>query len=145
MNKFTRFLFKDIHKGLLAALLLSLFANVADAQIYASCVHKDIYVYNEKTDDFDFNNGFDEKSMFKTNAESMLEHTHSDGKDSYFVKSSEFDEESQTLTMEVVDEEGDPYTFLWQLKDNFVKALFSIDGTVYMAMYTVKNFWTDEE
>ncbi len=37
------------------------------AQIYATCTHRDYYKWNDTTKEFEYLNGYDENSMFKIN------------------------------------------------------------------------------
>lgn len=55
---------------------LCLCTNTAQAQIYASCTHRDYYMYDKNTEEFEYITGYDESSMFKINTKlTMFEHT----------------------------------------------------------------------
>lgn len=124
---------------------LCLFSNMSQAQIYASCTHRDYYKYNEATEDFEYMNGYDENSMFKINAKlTMFEHTTPDMSSSYYVSESEYDENEKTLTMDVVSDVGNNYRYIFDMDDNKIRVLFKRDGVVQLLVFTVKKFWTEE-
>lgn len=143
----SRYPFKQ--KGVLNRVILffalCLFSNMSQAQIYASCTHRDYYKYNEATEDFEYMNGYDENSMFKINAQlTMFEHTTPDMSSSYYVSESEYDENEKTLTMDVVSDVGNNYRYIFDMDDNKIRVLFKRDGVVQLLVFTVKKFWTEE-
>ena len=83
--------------------------------------------------------------MFKVNAKlTMFEHTTPTISSTYYASSSNFDEEEQTLTMNVVSDVGNNYLYIFDFKNDVVRVLSEQDGDVYMIVFTVKKFWTEE-
>lgn len=104
--------------------------NTAQAQIYASFTHRDYYMYDKNTEEFEYITGYDESSMFKINTKlTMFEHTTPDMTSSYFVSESEFDEEGNTLTMYVTSDVGNEYLYVFDLEDSEIIVLFKSDET----------------
>ena len=138
----SRFPFKQ--KGVLNRVIfffaLCLLSNMSQAQIYASCTHRDYYKYNETTEELEYLN-----SMFKVNAKlTMFEHTTPDMSSSYYVSESGYDEDEKTLTMDVVSDVGNNYRYIFDMDDNKIRVLFKRDGVVQLLIFTVKKFWTEE-
>lgn len=124
---------------------LCLCTNTAQTQIYASCTHRDYYMYDKNTEEFEYITGYDESSMFKINTKlTMFEHTTPDMTSSYFVSESEFNEEGNTLTMYVTSDVGNEYLYVFDLEDNEIIVLFKSDETPALLKFSVKKYWTDE-
>lgn len=136
---------KGISKCFILLTLLCLFANTAQAQIHASCTHRDYYKYNDMTEEFEYQNGYDENSMFKINtALTMFEHTTPDISSSYYVTESEFDKDEKTLSMEAVSDVGNKYHCVFDINNDKISFLFEREGVVQLLVFTVKKFWTEE-
>lgn len=134
-----------ISKCIILFLSFCLFANVLQAQIYASCTHRTILKYDTDEEEFEYQSGYDENSMFKINAKlTMFEHTTPTISSTYYVSSSNYDENEQTLTMNVVSDVGNNYMYVFDIKNDVVRVLSEQDGNVYMIVFTVKKFWTEE-
>lgn len=136
---------KGISKCIILLFSLCLFTNTVQAQIYASCTHRDYYIYNDVTEELEYQNGYDENSMFKINAKlTMFEHTTPDMSSSYYVSDSEYNEDEKTLSMDVVSDVGNNYHYIFDMDDNKIRVLFKRDGVVQLLIFTVKKFWTEE-
>ena len=116
-----------------------------NAQIYVSCTHRDYYVYNEIEDDFKYEGGYDENSMFEINNEqTMFKHTTPTMTSAYYVSSSQYDEESDILYMDVVSDVGNNYLYMFDGKNNLVRILYKVDNTTNMIIFTIKKIWSKE-
>lgn len=136
---------KGISKCFILLTLLCLFANTAQAQIHASCTHRDYYKYNDMTEEFEYQNGYDENSMFKIiTTLTMFEHTTPDISSSYYVTESEFNKDEKTLSMEVVSDVGNKYHCIFDINNDKISFLFEKEGVVQLLVFTVKKFWTEE-
>ena len=83
--------------------------------------------------------------MFKINTKlTMFEHTTSDISSTYYVSSSEYDEEEQTMSMDVVSDVGNKYHYTFDIKNDVVRVLYERNGDIYMIVFEVKKFWTEE-
>lgn len=132
-------------KRVFVFVVLCLFAKMLHSQIYVSCTHRDYYVYNEATDDFDFLKGYDENSLFKINKDfTMFDHTTPTISSSYYVSDSEYDEDMNILTMNVVSDVGNKYRYYFDFRNELVKILVDKDGEVYLWAFTIKKYWFEE-
>lgn len=139
------FKIKNILKILVLLIMFNVFAQNLHAQIYASCTHRDVYKYNESSDDFEYVFGYDENSMFKINEKyTMFEHTTPDMSSSYYVSENEYDEKTKTLSMDVTSDVGNKYYFVFDIDDNEIRVLFTRDGVLQLLVYKVKLFWTED-
>ena len=95
------------------------------------------------TEELEHQSGYDENSMFKINIElTMFEHTTPDISSSYYVSNSEYDEDEETLSMDVVSDVGNSYIYIFDIDDKQIRVLFKRDGVVQLLIFTVKKFWT---
>ena len=116
------------------------------AQIYATCTHRDYYKWNDSTKEFEYLNGYDENSMFKINNKlSMFEHTTPDMSSSYYISESEYNEEDEILTLVVVSDVGNNYIYVFDISNNTIKVIFQQDEVMQLLVFTVKKFWSDNE
>lgn len=135
----------DITKCVILLFSLCLFSNTIQAQIYASCTHRTIHKYDTDEGGFVYQSGYDENSMFKINAKlTMFDHTTPTISSTYYASSSNYDEDEQTLTMNVVSDVGNNYLYVFDIKNDVVRVLSEQDEGVYMIVFTVKRFWTEE-
>lgn len=135
----------DITKCVILLFSLCLFSNTIQAQIYASCTHRTILKYDTDEGGFVYQSGYDENSMFKINAKlTMFDHTTPTISSTYYASSSNYDEDEQTLTMNVVSDVGNNYLYVFDIKNDVVRVLSEQDEGVYMIVFTVKRFWTEE-
>ena len=122
-----------------------LFANAVRSQIYVSCTHRDYYKYNQVTEEFEYQHGYDENSLYKINSQwTMFEHTTPSISSSYYVSSSEYDEEENLLVMNVVSDVGNKYLYSFDMGEKKVRILFNNDEELQLIVFTVKKFWTEE-
>lgn len=142
---FLPFKMKGIAKCVVSFFAVFLFANAVQAQIYASCTHRDYYAYNEATEDFEYQNGYDENSLYKINSQwTMFDHTTPSISSSYYVSSSEYNEEENVLVMNVVSDVGNKYLYSFDFGENKVRILFNDGDGLQLIVFTVKKFWTEE-
>jgi len=135
--------------GLLKRIILlfsfCLFVNVVQAQIYASCTHRTILKYDTDEEDFEYQSGYDENSMFKINENiTMFEHTTPTLSSTYYASSSNYDEDEQTLTMDVMSDVGNSYLYIFDINNSVIKVLYEQNEDLFMIVFTVKKFWTEE-
>lgn len=117
----------------------------AHAQIYVSCTHRDYYTYNETEEDLEYEGGYDENSMFEINKElTMFKHTTPTMTSAYYASSSDYDEEDNTLSMDVTSDVGNSYVYIFDFKSNSVKILYNKDDAITLIVFTVKKWWIKE-
>lgn len=125
--------------------LICISANSVHAQLYASCTNRTIFKYDKIEKEYEYQYGYEENSMFKVNKKmSMFEHTTSDMSSTYYVSSSRYDEDEQTLTMDVVSDVGNKYQYEFDVKNDLISVQYDRDGESYLIIFTVKKFWTEE-
>lgn len=116
-----------------------------NAQIYVSCTHRDYYTYSEYDEDFKYDSGYDENSMFEINKEqTMFKHTTPTISSAYYVSSSHYDENDEILYLEVVSDVGNNYLYMFDAKNNLVKVLYEVDNETKLIVFTIKKIWTKE-
>jgi len=121
-------------------------AKMSQAQIFASCTHRDYFTYNQYTEEFEYQSGYDENSMFKINTNlTMFEHTTPDISSTYYVSKSEFDESTGTLSLEVVSDVGNEYHYTFDIDDDEIRVIYKRDGDIKLLRFTVKKFWKVDE
>ena len=116
------------------------------AQIYATCTHRDYYKWNDTTKEFEYLNGYDENSMFKINKKlTMFEHTTPDMSSSYYISESEYNEEEEILSLVVVSDVGNDYIYVFDISNDTIRVIFKQDEVLQLLVFNVKKFWSGNE
>ena len=106
---------------LLFAILFSL--NVK-SQLSSSCYYRETCFWNKYTEKFDACSGYNERGLFEINEnQTMIVHTINNITSTYYVKTREYEEETQTLSLNVVSDVGNKYIIIFDAKNLLVKFL----------------------
>jgi|694.fasta_scaffold58177_2 hypothetical protein len=106
---------------LLFAILFSL--NVK-SQLSISCYYRETCFWNKYTEKFDACSGYNERGLFEINEnQTMIVHTINNITSTYYVKTREYEEETQTLSLNVVSDVGNKYIIIFDAKNLLVKFL----------------------
>jgi hypothetical protein len=106
---------------LLFAILFSL--NVK-SQLSISCYYRETCFWNKYSEKFDACSGYNERGLFEINEnQTMIVHTINNITSTYYVKTREYEEETQTLSLNVVSDVGNKYIIIFDAKNLLVKFL----------------------
>ena len=88
-------------------LLTTLVSFKMKSQLAISCYYRETCYWNNYTKEFDDCSGYDERGLFEINAnQTMVVHTINNITSTYYVKSREYEEESETLSLNVISDVG---------------------------------------
>ena len=112
--------------------LTILFSLNVKSQMSVSCYYRETCLWTSSSKAFDICDGYNEKGLFEVNkSASMIIHTIENITSTYYVKSSDYDEQYKSSIFEVVSDVGNHYTFIFDAKNELVKILRK-DNTLIM-------------
>ena len=127
-------------KQLLFIAILSVFSFISAAQTRISCKSRETCCWNVDSEQFDIcSDAVFDNSLFVMNEnEDMLVHKTSDMTSTYYVTTSESEEDY--ITYEVVSDVGNEYTVIFDVQRMLVKFMGTDDeGDIYLTMYAIKS------
>ncbi len=127
-------------KQLLFIAILSFFSFISAAQTSISCKSRETCWWNVDSEQFDIcSDAVFDNSLFVMNEnEDMLVHKTSDMTSTYYVTTSESEEDY--ITYEVVSDVGNEYTVIFDVQRMLVKFMGTDDeGDIYLTMYAIKS------
>jgi len=74
-------------------------------------------------------------------SETMFTHTIETMKSTYYVNSSEYDETNKVWLYEVTSDVGNKYTYIFDIKNMQIRALYEKDGQTKLIVFTVKAYF----
>lgn len=134
-------------KSILSLVFVFLTAHVVfSQQVYFSCNYREECDWNNSEETFDNCEKWENYSMFKLNNDaSMFTHTTDDMKSVYYVESSEYDEEYDVYTYNVVSDAGNKYYWIIDLTNSEIRLMPLDSDNIYLVRFYIKKSWTDED
>lgn len=112
------------------------------AQVSFSCTYRQYCDWLEYSQEFGNCEGYEESSLFTMNeSETMFTHTIETMKSTYYVNSSEYDETNKVWLYEVTSDVGNKYTYIFDIKNMQIRALYEKDGQTKLIVFTVKAYF----
>jgi mRNA-degrading endonuclease HigB of HigAB toxin-antitoxin module len=127
-------------KQLFITAILCVFSLISTAQTSITCKSRETCWWNVESEVFDIcSDAVFDNSLFVMNEnEDMLVHKTSDMTSTYYVTSSESEEDY--ITYEVVSDVGNEYTVFFDVQNMLVKFMGTDDeGDIYLTMYAIKS------
>ena len=127
-------------KHLLLILAFSAMTLTLKAQLSFSCYYREVCAWNEAEGHYeDECTGHDEASLFVMNEEeTMFTHTTPSMKTTYYVQESEYDEENEVWTYDVISDVGNKYFFIFDPYANEIRVLADADDYETMTRFLIK-------
>jgi hypothetical protein len=120
-------------------LLTFLGITILNGQISFSCNYRQYCDWSDYNKKFENCTGFEESSLFVMNkTETMFTHTIETMKSTYYVNSKEHDEEKDVWSYQVTSDVGNQYQYVFDPKNNQIRALYVKDGQAKLVVFTVK-------
>ena len=129
------------HLLILAAFMAIAFT--AKAQVSFSCYYREYCAWNDALETYESDcNGYEEASLFVMNKEeTMFTHTTESIKSTYYVQSKDYDETNEVWTYDVVSDVGNKYYYIFDPKNNEIRALAEKDDYNTMIRFLVKSIF----
>lgn len=128
---------KNLIKTTLLLVSLTLSSSLF-AQISFSCNAREYGYWNEVTKEFGNFEGYKESSLFTFNeAETLFTHTTESITSTYYIQSSEYDEEYDVYAYKVISDVGNEYQYIFDPANREIRAL-SVKGGPYIIRFYVK-------
>ncbi len=127
-------------KQLFITAILCVFSLISAAQTSITCKSRETCWWNVDSEQFDIcSDAVFDNSLFVMNEnEDMLVHKTSDMTSTYYVTTSESEEDY--ITYEVVSDVGNEYTVIFDVQRMLVKFMGTDDeGDIYLTMYAIKS------
>ncbi len=75
----------------------------------------------------------------------MFKHTSATITSAFMIKSKKYDEENERYEFDVVSDVGKKYYMILDLKNENIRFIYEIYGSIYLVQYSIKKMWFDEE
>ena len=126
-------------KAIFIFILSTLITSAIEAQTSFSCTYREYCHWNQGKGDYEDCQGYEENSLFvMSENETMFTHTTETIKSTYYVTSNEYNEEKDIWTYDVTSDVGNDYYYIFDPKNNQIRAVYTKDGETLMVVFTVK-------
>jgi len=112
------------------------------SQLSFSCNYKEVCKWDNYKKEYNNCNGYEYNSLFRVNkAETMFVHTTEEMTSSYYVKSSQYNEEYDVHNFFVTSDVGNEYLYIFDLKNKEIRVLSTNNGEVGLIRFYVKSMF----